>query len=799
MAKTFRKIFGKLFPTSDRILRSFWYTLNGEHAESLSQRQLHLTQALHKQHIEQAQTLHHQHIEQAQALHNQQVETARALHDQQAVLDDARAVNLKHHLESVRPGCVSEFAIADSVQRLRQLGDSAEGAIAVVTVVPPAQTGVARFSVATFGAAPFDVDVFGPFERTAEYLGAHALAGAAGRMSFFTAESVAEGLRVRRYRAVIWVLANSDHNLPVLQLLRRMRHLPQTVPCWIEIHDPVLLNMADQIIRADRGNFAQSARLHFADPAVDVDWSRVERGDYSPLLEAGFAGVRTLLNDVPFSGLIVHSEAAKRIILRDWRDLDEKKVSVLFHPVFEPYRPRQAGRGRGLRIGSFGVPNESKLTPMVVAAFRIIRATLPDTTLVLAGYDAALFASRQGLVDEPGLIIEDNPGDHRLLTLMSGVDVAVQLRASDTGESSGIIPQLLAADIPTLVSPVGAMHGYGAAVRYVPPEYDAVQLADLILEEAREPARSQAAREAYAQVHTPARFCLDLRELIEGRQPAPRRSPPAGTPSARHAEPGVLGPEPTHWQDFERIMEDLGAARNPYVQSHLLRYRQTLAALEKWLPEHRDAALEIGTSWLFAIFLKANLGFSTVDVTNRDPGTDAKITSASFTSTGALQAFNLDLESDPIPVADAQYDLVLCCEVLEHLDVDPMFMLAEINRTMKIGGRLLLTTPNVTSSRNVSKILNGYAPHFYMQYHKDRSPYRHNIEYAPDQVAGLVEAAGYRIDRLWTLDTFEAPVPEAMDLLRRLQYPSGMRGDNMFVVATKTGPVIERHPPIIYV
>jgi SAM-dependent methyltransferase len=382
---------------------------------------------------------------------------------------------------------------------------------------------------------------------------------------------------------------------------------------------------------------------------------------------------------------------------------------------------------------------------------------------------------------------------------MSGVDVAVQLRAFDAGESSGIIPQLLASDVPTLVSPIGAMRDFGAAVRYVPQECDATQLAEVILEEAREPARGQADRDAYAQAHTPARFCLALLDLLEGKRPTPPVFTSAVAPGPLLPEPIVPTPEPAHWPHFERILEEIGAAQNPYVQSHLLRYRHTLAALERWLPNQRDAALEIGTSWLFAILLKAEFGFSTVDVTDRDPGTDAKIVTATFPSAGALRAFNLDLESDPIPAADAQYDLVLCCEVLEHLDVDPMFMLAEINRTMKLGGRLLLTTPNVTSARNVLKILNGYAPHFYMQYRKDRSPYRHNIEYAPDQVSGLIEAAGYRIDQLWTLDTFEAPVLEAIDLLRRLQYPTTLRGDNMFAVATKTGPVIERHPPVIYV
>jgi hypothetical protein len=118
---------------------------------------------------------------------------------------------------------------------------------------------------------------------------------------------------------------------------------------------------------------------------------------------------------------------------------------------------------------------------------------------------------------------------------------------------------------------------------------------------------------------------------------------------------------------------------------------------------------------------------------------------------------------------------------------------------MRTGGKLLLTTPNVTSSRNVGKILEGYAPHFFMQYHKDRSPYRHNIEYAPDQVSALVTAAGFRVDRLWTADTFEEPAPDMIELLDRLGFPTHARGDNMFVVATKESGVRDRHPPTVYV
>ncbi|PIT90277.1 MAG: hypothetical protein COU22_03070 [Candidatus Komeilibacteria bacterium CG10_big_fil_rev_8_21_14_0_10_41_13] len=47
-----------------------------------------------------------------------------------------------------------------------------------------------------------------------------------------------------------------------------------------------------------------------------------------------------------------------------------------------------------------------------------------------------------------------------------------------------------------------------------------------------------------------------------------------------------------------------------------------------------------------------------------------------------------------IPIGDNQADVVLCIEVLEHLR-EPAFVIQEIHRILKPGGRLVLSTPMV--------------------------------------------------------------------------------------------------------
>ena len=112
------------------------------------------------------------------------------------------------------------------------------------------------------------------------------------------------------------------------------------------------------------------------------------------------------------------------------------------------------------------------------------------------------------------------------------------------------------------------------------------------------------------------------------------------------------------------------------------------------------------------------------------------------------QQFNI--EEDAFPYPDETFDVVLFCEIIEHLLSDPVHALIEIRRVLKPGGTLILTTPNVARLENVVKMFAGqniYDP--YSGY----GPYgRHNREYTQSDLFNLLSSNGFRVDSMFTAD-----------------------------------------------
>jgi SAM-dependent methyltransferase len=62
-----------------------------------------------------------------------------------------------------------------------------------------------------------------------------------------------------------------------------------------------------------------------------------------------------------------------------------------------------------------------------------------------------------------------------------------------------------------------------------------------------------------------------------------------------------------------------------------------------------------------------------------------------------------------LPFRDCSVDAVVCADVIEHL-IDPGAALCEMNRVLRPGGRVLLTTPNVASLKRRFQLLRGESP-----------------------------------------------------------------------------------------
>jgi SAM-dependent methyltransferase len=257
---------------------------------------------------------------------------------------------------------------------------------------------------------------------------------------------------------------------------------------------------------------------------------------------------------------------------------------------------------------------------------------------------------------------------------------------------------------------------------------------------------------------------------------------------------------------FDRHLEALrqGLGRIDFDAAYYAAHRQRFVHTLELIPVAAGTrrALEIGATAFLQVALHHVFGYDFVAGTEQSPDIAHKLYHKSI-RVAELEVQNLtmsvDVENDILPFADSSLDLVLCCEVIEHLDIDPMFALAEINRVLGPDGKLLLTTPNACSSRCVWKVLQGYRPHFHVQYSRSRTPYRHNLEYDVHGLLALARAGGFAIEHLSTQDVFEPQEPAALALLEREGMPSAHRGDCIFLLLRKTGPVTDRWPDIIYV
>ena len=188
--------------------------------------------------------------------------------------------------------------------------------------------------------------------------------------------------------------------------------------------------------------------------------------------------------------------------------------------------------------------------------------------------------------------------------------------------------------------------------------------------------------------------------------------------------------------DFDAYIDAL--PQDEYARTHRLRFRETWARLQDLAGKARDV-LELGALSPVGAYFRDRLG-------------------------ARVAAVETDLRYPPYSAADSGADMVLCLEVLEHLNDAhqpgssigeiAMFthsgaraMFRECRRLLRPGGRLVLTTPNAASIDVLGNVL------------RRRHPFRyppHVREYAPAEVLDLAREAGFEAERASTFFAWNA-------------------------------------------
>jgi SAM-dependent methyltransferase len=175
-----------------------------------------------------------------------------------------------------------------------------------------------------------------------------------------------------------------------------------------------------------------------------------------------------------------------------------------------------------------------------------------------------------------------------------------------------------------------------------------------------------------------------------------------------------------------------------YVAGHLDRLAFDLALAERYLPQSASVVDVGALPPLFGAGLR-ELGFR-VRGLDIDPSRFADVIERL-----TLDVIRCDVEREPIPIESASVDAVVLHEVFEHMRIDLVKTLSEIARILRPGGRLMLSTPNLTSLvglRNlvVRGVAYSAADNVYSEYEKLRTigHMGHVREYSPGEVLDLL-------------------------------------------------------------
>lgn len=235
-----------------------------------------------------------------------------------------------------------------------------------------------------------------------------------------------------------------------------------------------------------------------------------------------------------------------------------------------------------------------------------------------------------------------------------------------------------------------------------------------------------------------------------------------------------------------------------YIEEALLRFVNTVCLV----PERNGTLLELGANPYFLTLCLKKFRRYDLELANffsdsvaYEPGQvcEQEITNTNYGEHHRFSYRVFNIEKDVFPYADASFDVILFCEIIEHLVSDPVVVLEQIHRVLKPGGFLVLTTPNVGRWENVCRMASG--ENIYDPYSRYGIYGRHNREYTPKELQELLTSVGFKLDQICTRDVHpNPPVCES----HRVRVSRQDVGQYIFIRARKQGNFTPYRPAWLY-